>query len=172
MINIIETSETIEIQDLMPTGRRVLFAILALFPLIAPYELIIRINWQTYFHYFFLLALIISLGAMALSAFLAFAAVAGLSSKLKIDRVRRTISYASGAPIVPWRTDEYPLKALKELKNEKTDWSDSSPSYTLVVYLNDEKTLRSASSFSSDEVEAILQKIQAFLRIGEEPLNV
>jgi hypothetical protein len=163
MINIIETNETIEIQDLMPTGRRVLFAVLALFPLIAPYELIIRINWQTYLHFFFLLALVISLGAMALSAFLVFAAVAGLSSKLKFDRVRRTISYASGAPIVPWRTEEYPLEALQELKNEKTDWSDSSPSFSLVAVLRDGKVLKSASSWEEREIEGIRERIAAFL---------
>jgi hypothetical protein len=163
MINIIETNETIEIQDLMPTGRRVLFAVLALFPLIAPYELIIRINWQTYLHFFFLLALVISLGAMALSAFLVFAAVAGLSSKLKFDRVRRTISYASGAPIVPWRTEEYPLEALQELKNEKTDWSDSSPSFRLVAVLRDGKVLKSASSWEGREIEGIRERIAAFL---------
>jgi hypothetical protein len=42
MINIIENKEVIEIQSPMPTGRRILFGIIALFPLIAPYELIIK----------------------------------------------------------------------------------------------------------------------------------
>jgi len=163
MIKVVESADTIEVQALMPIGQRALFAALALIPLIAPYELILRINWQSYLNLFFLLALIISLGATALSAFLIWAAVAGLSSTLKFDKAHRILAYAFGAPIVPWRAQQYPLDALQELRVEKTEWSEGSPSFTLMALLQDGRTLKSASSWSESEIETIRQQVAEFL---------
>jgi hypothetical protein len=163
MINIIENKEVIEIQSPMPTGRRILFGIIALFPLIAPYELIIKPNWQNVLNVFFLFVLLISIGAIAVSAILVWAAIAGLSSNLKIDRSNRTITYSTGAPVVPWRTVHYPLASLQQLSVEKTDWSDGSPSYTLVAQMVDGKALKSSASWQKEEIEEIKRRVTAFL---------
>jgi hypothetical protein len=163
MINIIENKEVIEIQSPMPTGRRILFGIIALFPLIAPYELIIKPNWQNVLNVFFLFVLLISIGAIAVSAILVWAAIAGLSSNLKIDRSKRTITYSTGAPVVPWRTVHYPLASLQQLSVEKTDWSDGSPSYTLVAQMVDGKALKSSASWQKEEIEEVKRRVTAFL---------
>jgi hypothetical protein len=163
MINVIESKEVLEVQSTMPTGLRVVFLVLALFPLIAPYELILKPDWQSYLNIPFFFMLIISAGAMTVSAFLVFAAIAGLSSNLKIDRLNRTISYSTGAPAVPWRTVHYPLASLQQLSVEKTDWSDGSPSYTLVAHMADGKELKSSASWQKEEIEEIKRRATEFL---------
>jgi hypothetical protein len=163
MVKIIESKDSIEIQSQMPTGLRIVFLLLALIPLIAPYELILKPDWQSYLNLPFLFMLTISAGAMTVSAFLVYAAVAGLSSNLKIDRTNRTLSYSTGAPVVAWHTEEYPLDALQELKNEKTEWSEGSPSYTLVALMADGKALKSSSSWQKEEIEEIKQRVTVFI---------
>ena len=78
MLKVIETKEEIEIQSLMLIRQGALFLLLALVPLLAPYELIVRPHWQHYVNVIFLFAAAISAGAIAVSALLAWAALAGL----------------------------------------------------------------------------------------------
>jgi hypothetical protein len=163
MINIIESKEVLEIQSPMPNGRRILFGIIALFPLIAPYELIIKINWQSYFNFFFLFALLISLGAMAVSVLLVWAAVAGLSSNMKFDRATQAFIYTYSAPVLPLRTVRYPLDAVDQLQVETHEWSDGAPSYTFTVTTNDGKSFNSDSSWAKPEIEAVQDRVQRFL---------
>ena len=78
----------------MPAGWRLLFALLSLVPLLAPYELLVRVEWNDYFHPFFLLAAIVSAGAVAVSVFFLFSAAAGLTSRMRFDRARSTFTYS------------------------------------------------------------------------------
>ena len=163
MLTVIESENSFEIQSTLPTGQRVIFLLLALFPLIAPYELIIEPDWEYYFNVFFLIALIISVGAMALSAFLVWAAIAGLNSQLRFDKSQGTFSCAEGAPVVRWQTKQFPLEDVASLRIEKQDWSDGSPSYTLLVVTDDGKEFKAGSSWSLKEMEAIRQRASSFL---------
>ena len=163
MFRVIEGKEAIEIQSYMPTGKRVLFFLLALFPLLAPYELIIQPNWRSYVNVFFLFAAVISAGALAVSAFLVWAAIAGLNSKLRFDRADGTVTYSVGAPIVRWRTHKYPIEAIAHLGVEKHDWSDGAPSYSFLTQMADGSKFKSGSSWSREEIEDIIQRVSAFL---------
>jgi hypothetical protein len=68
MVTVIEEDDFIEIQTQIPTGLRVFFAALALFPLLAPYELLLQPDWDGYFTIFFLFSAVISAGAVSISA--------------------------------------------------------------------------------------------------------
>ena len=94
---LVERMDCLEIRSRMRVGMRILLAALGLFPLLAPYELLIKIDWEHFMNPFFFLAAFTSAGAMALSAFLFFAAVAGFSSKIVFDRRTATFSYSSEA---------------------------------------------------------------------------
>ena len=72
MIRVSDNAKHIDIVSPMLWGTRLLFALLALIPLLAPYELILRIQWTDYRHPFFVLAAIISAGAVASSMLLVF----------------------------------------------------------------------------------------------------
>jgi hypothetical protein len=72
----------------------------------------VRIDWQSYFHPFFLLAAFISAGPVALSLFFIFAALAGINSQLVFDRKTSTLTYSFEAPLVRRTSRIYPLSAI------------------------------------------------------------
>jgi hypothetical protein len=153
MIQIAESSNGLDILSPMPRGTRILFALLAVFPLIAPYELIWRVQWTDYWTLFFLFAAIISAGALALSAILVFSAVAGLSSRMTFDTASFTLTYAEGAPVVPLRTRVLPLSSVGSVQVRTHDWSDGAPSYALTIRMSDGAAFDSGSSWSHEEID-------------------
>jgi hypothetical protein len=163
MPELVEHADHIEIHSPMRRGLRLAFALLALFPLLAPYELLVRIDWQSRLDPFFLVAAFISIGAVALSGFLIFAAVAGLSSRMAFDATRKTFTYSSGAPLVRRATSVYPMSALKRIDVESREWSDSAPTHHLRVLTSDGQGFESGSSWSRNEIEDIRKRVDMFL---------
>jgi hypothetical protein len=159
----VEREARLEVRSPTRVGMRVVFALVGLFPLIAPYELLVRTAWTTYLHPFFALAAVISLGATALSAFLFFAAVAASSSGMVFDRRTATVCAWSRAPIVRRTEREVAWSQVVGVEVAKTDWTDGSPSYRLRVALADGSSLESGSSWSRSEVETIRDRVVRFV---------
>ena len=145
---------------------RVLLALIALFPLIAPYELLVRIDWQHYLNPFFFFAALISAGAIAVSAFFVFAAIAGLSSEIIFDKSGSTLTHSFEAPVVRRTRRVYPLSAFSNVETVKRDWSDGSPTYHLEVILDDGTVIESGPSWSRDDIEVIRIRVELFM-VGE-----
>ena len=163
MIQVSDNEERLDVVSQMPSGKRFLFALFALIPLLAPYELMLRVQWNDYRHPAFLLAAIISAGALALSVLFVFAAVAGLSSRMTLDAARSTFTYSAGAPIVPHRTRVLPLSSLESVHVRTHEWSDGAPSYTLMVKMSDGATFDSDSSWSREDIEHEKVLVEVFL---------
>ncbi len=166
MATLSESSDTLVVEERMRPAGRVVLALLALFPLLAPYELLVRPGWDAILNLFFVFAALISLGAMLVSAFLFWAAVAGIDSLVRFDRAAGTFTYTGRAPVMPARRRVYPLAAVRDLKIVEHDWSDGAPSYTLEVRVEDGQSFRSASSWSRAEMEAIHARVIAFLDLA------
>jgi hypothetical protein len=163
MIKVSHDTERFEIISPMPRGRRLFFALLALFPLLAPYELMIRVQWTGYLNPFFIIAAFISAGAIALSLFLVFAALAGLSSRMTIDAAHSTFTYSHVAPVVRQRTQVFPLSTLESVQVRTHEWSDGAPSYSLMIKMSDGATFNSGSSWSRQDMEHHKAQAEAFL---------
>jgi hypothetical protein len=159
----IETGGVLEIRDRVTLPTRVIFALLSLFPLLAPYELLILPKWEHRLHPFFLLCAFISIGAMALSGLLIWAAIAGLNTRMRFDRPRGTFTCMWDAPIVALRTHECSIRSVRSVEIETHDWSDSAPSYSLMVRLENGREFKSGSSWSREEIEGIKARVSAFL---------
>jgi len=151
----------------MRPGMRVLLAFVALFPLIAPYELLVRIDWEHYLNPPFFFAAFVSAGAIAVSAFFVFAAIAGLSSEIILDKMGATLTYSYEAPAVRRTRRVYPLAGLTRVETVKRDWSDGSPTYHLEIILDDGTAIESGPSWSSDDIEAIRIRVELFI-MGED----
>ncbi len=163
---LIKTTDCLEVQAPMPIGNRILFLLLSLFPLLAPYELILRLRWENYWNLFFLFAVMISLGALAVSAFFVWAAVAGLSTRMKFNKPREILFFAAEAPILPRRTQEFPFGSIADVEIETHEWSDGDPSYSFEIVLRDGRKLHLGSSWSRAEVEAVRDRVAAFLGLS------
>ena len=153
MSTVTEREKNLEIRELMAWGRRAFFLLLGLFPLIAPYELLLQPDWTSFANFFFLISLAISLGAIFLSGFLFFIAFA----------TARTFTYIHYAPIVPIRRELIAFDTIKNVKVEKHDWTDGAPTYSLRVHLDDERTYKSASFSTQNEARSTLEKIEDLL---------
>jgi hypothetical protein len=163
MSTIIETDQSLELRYPMRPLTRVLLLLLSLFPLLAPYQLIYLPDWQSYWNVYFLFVALISLGAMAVSAFLIWAAIAGLSKELLFDKNSHTFSYIQQAPVVrPQRTD-YPLASIKSVELEKTEWTDGGPSYHVSIEMLDGRKFSSGSSWTRTETEQERDRVMVFL---------
>jgi hypothetical protein len=163
MIKVSQDTERLEITSPMPRGKRLLFGLLALFPLLAPYELMVRVQWTGYLNPFFFIAAFISAGAIALSLFLVFAAVAGLSSRMTMDAAHSTFTYSHVAPVVRQHTQVFPLTSLESVHVRTHEWSDGAPSYSLMVKMTDGATFNSGSSWSLQEIEHHKAQADSFL---------
>lgn len=166
MIEVSDNGERLDITSPMPWGKRLLFALLALFPLIAPYELMLRVGWTDYWHPFFALAALISAGAVALSGFFVFAAVAGLSTRMTLDAVRATFTYTQVALVVPKRSQVFPLSSVQSVHVRTYEWSEGAPSYSLMVEMSDGSTFECGSSWSREDIERGKARVDVFLERG------
>ena len=124
---VVESGDTLEIESPMPVGKGLFFLLLALVPLSAPYDLLFRVRWHDFLSVFFLFAALISLGAVALSGVLVWAAPAGIQSRMRFGRGCRRLTHAARAPVMGTRTATSPLDAIAALEVEKYDWSEGSP---------------------------------------------
>jgi hypothetical protein len=165
-LRIQQTADRMEIRMPMPRGNRILFLLLALFPMLAPYELIYRIEWNDYWNPFFLFAAGISGGALAVSAFLVWAAIAGLNTEMVFDKRLGIFFFAVQAPILRRRVQKFPLAWVRELDVETHEWTDGAPSYSLKAELLDGNAVSLSACWSRAEVEAVRDQAAAFLGLS------
>ena len=163
MISVRDTTDGLEIVEALPAGQRVIFALIALFPLLAPYELIVVLRWHDYLNVYFLFVLLICAGALFVSGFFIWAAVAGLNFRLQVNLAQRMLRYTVTAPILRRRTNEYSFAAVKTVTIDKHEWSDGEPSYSLDIEIHDAERLRCGSSWLIDEVEKAKARLEASL---------
>jgi hypothetical protein len=165
-LRIVQTPERLSVRAPLPAGNRLLFLLLSCFPLLAPYELLFRIRWTDYWNFFFLFAAAISAGAVFVSAFLVWAAAAGMNTEMVFDRRMGIFYYAVQAPILRRRVQEYPLASVRELAVETHEWSDGAPSYSLKAVLMDGKALSLGACWSRVEVEDARDQVAAYLNLS------
>jgi hypothetical protein len=165
-LRIVQTPDRLSVYSPLPPGNRILFLLVSLFPLLAPYELLFRIRWTDYWNFFFLFAAAISAGAVFVSAFLVWAAVAGMNTEMVFDRRMEIFSYAVQAPILRRRLQQHPLASVRELAVETHEWSDGAPTFSLKAVLADGKTFHLGSCWSRAEVEAARDQAAAFIKMS------
>jgi len=160
---LIEFASRLEITSPLRAGVRIVLAVLALFPLLAPYELLIRVEWQQFMHPAFLFVAAISAGAIALSAFLFFAAVAGLSSQMVFDKLSGTFTYSTKASVTRRIDQTHPLREVCGVDIGVREWSDGAPTYHLRVSVASGGVFESGSAWSRDDIESIRTRVRLFL---------
>jgi hypothetical protein len=163
VVGFIEDRERLVLVSPMPSGKRVGFALMGLVPLLAPYELLLRVGWQSYLHPFFVLAVIVSAGALAVSALFLFAAVAGLASRITMDANTSTLTYSHAAPVVPEFIRTRRLDSIAHIDTRTHQWTDGPSSYSLRIVTSDGTAFESSASWSRDDIARIKEAVESFL---------
>jgi hypothetical protein len=146
----------------MGVGVRVVLVVMAAMPLLAPYELLVRVDWQDRTSPSFVIAALASAGAAAVTALFLFAAVAGTGSRIVVDRRSATIASTVRSPIVR-RSRVFPLGDLVDVELGVQDWSDGGPTYHVRIAMADGTLIRTGATPSRDEAEAVRAVLAGFL---------
>jgi hypothetical protein len=129
-----ESDNHIEFDNSMTAGARIIIFFFGLFPLLAPYELLIKPRW-TGLTIFALLPGIISLGAIVVSIFFFAAALIGLDEMVRFDRKKRIVTYGRRALCVRYREFLYRMSDIRGFRTEEREWTDGPKYYILSIIL-------------------------------------
>ena len=160
---VFESEECFVIQTRVGMGTRVFIGLLGLVPLIAPYDFLVKARWNSYFNFLFLLVLIVSIGAVFMSAMFVYAATFATSIKITLDRRAQAFRHSSEAPTIRNKTEEHPLSHIQRLEVRETNWSDGPPSYNLQFVMEGDKVYEVGPFNSLAEVDQILQRAKRFV---------
>jgi len=160
LLEVSEGGDRLEVRSPMRPGLRIALVLLGAVPLLAPYELLLLVEWRSYLSPFFVLAALISAGAVVLSAVLVLGTLAGISSRLVFDRSASTVTYTYEAPVIRRTSRVYPLRGIARVEVEESPWSDGAPTYRLRVVMRGGAIVESGSSVSRDQVEAIRARVE------------
>lgn len=158
-----DTDGVIDLVSPMPVGRRIMFGLLALIPLLAPYELLFRPQWEDWRHPAFFFVLAIALGAMAVSALLVFAAVAGLEQRMRFDTRARLFTYWRRAPVLRARSESWSFASIERVVTAVHTWSDGPDSYSVRVVMDGGRELTTGSTDSRVDVDRYVTRLNHLL---------
>ena len=155
-----EEAGRLEVESLVPPGRRVFFALGGLVPLLGPWQLLIEPRWKTWLHPFFFFALLISLGALAVSAAFFLAAFAGLASRWTFDAGAKTFTVTWWAPVLRARSRVYAWADVREVSVATHPWSEGPDTYSVEVETADGRRHQTGSSSARAEAERLRERIR------------
>jgi hypothetical protein len=158
-----ETPDRLEVASPLHAALRFALVAMAVVPLLAPYELLVRTAWRDLTSPFFVVAVLVSAGAVLVSGLLLFAALAGTSSRVVLDRRAGTASFTSWAPAVPRATRVLALRDVVGVEVGARDWSDGGQSYHVRLVVADGSVWVTGSSASRDDADAIRARLVGFL---------
>jgi hypothetical protein len=140
-----------------------MLSILAVVPLWAPYELLVRPGWPNPAGPFFAFAALVSAGAVAVAMLFLVAALTGTSSSLVFDRRTATITSTAQAPLVRRKSRVAPLQDVVAVEIGDHEWSDGGPTFHVRVAMADGLLLRTGATPSRHEAELVRGQVVAFL---------
>ena len=160
---VFESEECFVIQTRVGRGTRIFIGLLGLVPLIAPYDFLVKARWNSYFNFPFLLALIVSIGAVFVSVMFVYAAAFSMSIKITLDRRAQVFRHSTETPTIRNKTEEHPLSHIQRLDVRETNWSDGPPSYNLQFVMEGDKVYEVGPFNSLAEIDQILQRAKRFV---------
>jgi hypothetical protein len=142
----------LEFSERMPAGVRVFIGLSGLFPWLAPYELLFRYGWRG-FNLVFVLGLLISLGAIAVSVIFWLVALLGLNRRTVFDFQHRTITDGSSNVLMRYREKQYTFREVTGFKVITHDWSEGPSTYELAMQLKNGAEIKFGKFAKQKEAE-------------------
>lgn len=123
-------------EHMTPAGRVALF-VCGLFPWLAPYELLVKPRWTTPLSPFFGFALVISLGALGVSALFLMGAFFGQSRRILIERGSNEILEVTNRPLRRRQVRRLPLQRVARATVVLVENSDGPDRHRLRLEFDD-----------------------------------
>lgn len=161
-----QSSSQLEFSGRFSLGARILILLGGLLPLIAPYELLIRPSWRGEFSSILWFFLLISAGAVAISLLTIYAAVFGLSQRMRFDSGRQVITYGSESALLRHREKRYPFSAIDTLRVKTHEWTDGPATHNLVLKLKGAREIEFGRFTERVEAERYLLALEVMIKHG------
>jgi hypothetical protein len=166
MYTIHQSGNVIEFSNKVSPGVRVLIFLFGLVPLLAPYELLIKIKWESYFNLPFAISLFIALGATAVSLFLFFFALMSMNQRLRFDGDRRVLTYGYNTAILPFMAKDHPFRKITALAVEVNDWGDGPTTYDLRLQVEGERKITFGNFEKRDDADRYHRVLKNLISTG------
>lgn len=148
----------------MSTTARVLFALAGIVPLLAPYELLVRPDWPDALSIAWVLAALVSLGALAVTVLLLCVAVFGLDQRVEFHVKDRMVQVTTAHLLVRPRTVCISFPYVAGINVVCHDWSDGPSTYDLRLTSADGTAIDFGDFRSMHEAESVRSSLLALLR--------
>jgi hypothetical protein len=160
------SAHDLEFTSHMRPATRIFIFVAGLIPLLAPYELLFKPNWNTFVSPFFFLSLLISLGAVVVTVFFLAAAVLGLNEVIRFNAVQREVTYGFGAPLLKWREKRVPFAEIRKVYVETQTWSEGPDTYILRLDTPNGRAIRFGTFASVENAEKTRAKVHTILGLS------
>ncbi len=115
-----------------PVFRLIIFLV-SFFPLLAPYELFVKIRWENYFNLPFFISLLFSVLATVFSLFIMFIAFFAQNQYVCIDRDKSILTYGWSDALRAYRETVYRFEELFPPELVMHPWSDGPTTYNILI---------------------------------------
>jgi hypothetical protein len=155
MDTIRQSADTLEFTSRLSPLARLAFLMAGLFPLLAPYELLIRPGWSG-ISLVMLFFLAISIGAVSVSLFFLAAALWGRSQSFRFDASTRQVVYGYQDAIVRFRQERYPFDQIEAMRLKTSEWESRSDTYDIGIKIKDKREYTFGNFDSQQDAEHYL----------------
>jgi hypothetical protein len=165
MDKITESGQTLVFDKRVHSAIRFGIFLVSLFPLLAPYELLFKIRWESFFNPSFFISLVFSIVMVAASAFVMFIALFAQNQHVCFNGERSTLTFGWSDAVRTYRETDYRFEEISEPELETQSWSDGPNSYDLLV------TTRSGLKISFGDFKS-KEKAQEYQEILAEIISI
>ena len=147
----------------MSVKARLGFGFTAAMPLLAPYQLLIEPAWDVIPSLAWLFAVIVSLGAFAVTVLLLLVAILGINRKVVFDDSTRTIYVTESHLVQKERRFKYSFAEVVQLGVVSHDWSDGPSTYELRLTPTTGKAISFGDFSSRVDAESTLSSLRTMI---------
>jgi len=141
---------------------RPLLFLLGIFPLYAPYDLLIRPTWPNRFSMALLFVVVISAGAVVVSLLFWAAAIFGLNQYARFDARAGVFTYGYETGATKYRERTVPFANIENVSLATHSWTDGPPSYSVAVKIPSER-VESLPAPSKEQAERCVSAIKEMI---------
>ncbi|MBT3313380.1 MAG: hypothetical protein HN390_02085 [Anaerolineae bacterium] len=155
-----ESARKLVFKTHLSTFERILFFIVGLFPLLAPYELLIKPSWNGEYGLIFFFFFLLSLGALSVSFFFIAATFLGRKEHYIFDAEKRVLVYRYKNVFIQNREENYPFSAIRSLWVKTSVWDSGPDTYDIALDVGKKRPYQFGQYAERKEAEEYFTRLQ------------
>jgi len=164
MDNIKQLNNKIEFTSHLSLAARALIMIIGLFPLLAPYELLIKPSWSGKINWLMPFFLLISIGAIVLSFFIICTALFGINHYIQINSTNRIITHGYKPGVLRFCQNQYLFSEIEIVELKVHEWTDGPPTYNIGLKAIGRREIEFGGFATQEEAEKYLSILKEMIK--------